>query len=166
MTRMAAKYADGLLYNGSHPRDLAWAAERVGEGLDERPDDRGEFDFAAYASVSVADSEAAAREAARPPVAFIAGSAPEPVLERHGLDTERAAAIGEHVAAGAFTEAFGTVSEGMIDAFSVAGTPETVAGRFAALLETVDSIVVGSPLGPDPGEAIGLAREALRLARR
>jgi len=166
MTRMAAKYADGVLYNGSHPRDIAWAKERVAEGLDERPDGRGEFDFAAYASVSVADSGTTAREAARPPVAFIAGSAPEPVLERHGLDPDRAARVGEHVAAGEFTEAFGTVSEGMIDAFSVAGTPETVAERFADLLETADSLVVGSPLGPEPGEAIGLAREALRLARR
>ena len=166
MTRMAAKYADGILYNGSHPRDIAWAAERVGEGLDERPAKRGDFDFAVYASVSVAESEVAAREAARPPVAFIAGSAPEPVLERHGLDVDRATRVGEHVAAGAFTEAFETVSEGMIDAFSVAGTPETVAERFAVLLETADSLVVGSPLGPEPGEAIALAREALRLARR
>ena len=166
MTRMSAKYADGVLYNGSHPRDIAWAAERVAEGLEERPDARGEFDFAAYASVSVADTEAAAREAARPPVAFIAGSAPDPVLDRHGLDPERAATVGERVAAGEFTEAFDTVSEGMIDAFSVAGTPETVAERFRALLETADSLVVGSPLGPEPGEAIGLAREALRLARR
>ncbi len=166
MTRMSAKYADGVLYNGSHPRDIAWAAERVAEGLEERPDARGEFDFAAYASVSVADTEAAAREAARPPVAFIAGSAPDPVLDRHGLDPERAATVGERVAAGEFTEAFDTVSEGMIDAFSVAGTPETVAERFTALLETADSLVVGSPLGPEPGEAIGLAREALRLARR
>jgi len=163
MTRMSAKYADGVLYNGSHPRDIAWAAERIAEGLDERPAERGDFDFAVYASVSVAESEAAAREAARPPVSFIASSAPEPVLERHGLDTDRASTVGEHIAAGAFTEAFGTVSDGMIDAFSVAGTPETVAERFTALLETADNVVVGSPLGPEPGEAIGLAREALRL---
>ena len=54
MTRMAARYADGVLYNGSHPKDIAWASERVAEGVAERPEDRGEFDFAAYASVSVA----------------------------------------------------------------------------------------------------------------
>ncbi|MFC6736258.1 5,10-methylenetetrahydromethanopterin reductase, partial [Halolamina salina] len=54
MCRMAAKHAEGLLFNGSHPRDLSWAADRVAEGLGERPDHRGEFDFLAYASVSVA----------------------------------------------------------------------------------------------------------------
>ena len=26
MTRMSAKYADGVLYNGSHPRDIAWGS--------------------------------------------------------------------------------------------------------------------------------------------
>jgi 5,10-methylenetetrahydromethanopterin reductase len=59
MTRMAAKHADGVLLNASHPRDFEWAADRVAEGLDERPESRGEFDFAAFASVSVAEDEAA-----------------------------------------------------------------------------------------------------------
>jgi 5,10-methylenetetrahydromethanopterin reductase len=165
MTRMAAKYADGVLYNGSHPRDIAWAADRVGEGLAERPADRGEFDFAAYASVSVAPEADAARDAARPPVAFIAGSAPPPVLDRHDLDAEVAADIGESIAAGAFTEAFGLVTDGMIDAFAVAGTPTQVGDRIDALLTAADSLVVGSPLGPDPETAIELAGEVLRRRR-
>jgi alkanesulfonate monooxygenase SsuD/methylene tetrahydromethanopterin reductase-like flavin-dependent oxidoreductase (luciferase family) len=75
MLRMAGKYADGVLYNGSHRRDVEWAADRVSEGLAERPTDPGAFDFAVYASVSVAASAEDARAAARPPVAFIAGGA-------------------------------------------------------------------------------------------
>lgn len=65
MLRMSAKHADGALVNGSHPRDFAWADERIAEGLDERPDDRGEFDFAAYACVSVAEDGVDAREIGR-----------------------------------------------------------------------------------------------------
>jgi 5,10-methylenetetrahydromethanopterin reductase len=164
MTRMAAKYADGLLYNGSHPRDIAWAGDRVAEGLDERPDERGAFDFAAYASVSVAEDADAAREAARPPVAFIAGSAPGPVLDRHGLDRERANEIGEAISAGEFSAAFEAVSPDMLSAFSVAGTPETVERRFEELLAEADGVVVGSPLGPDLETAIDLAAGALRRA--
>jgi len=156
MTRMAAKHADGVLYNGSHPRDVAWAAERVAEGLAERPDERGDFDLAAYASVSVAEDEAAARGAARPPVAFIAASAAPPLLERHDLDPERAEEIGAAIAAGDFETAFGTVSAAMLDAFCIAGTPETVGERIEAVLEHADSFVAGSPLGPDVGEAIEL----------
>jgi 5,10-methylenetetrahydromethanopterin reductase len=162
MLRMAAKHADGVLYNGSHPRDFEWATEQVEKGLAERPDSRGEFDFAAYASVSVAEDADAARAAARPPVAFIAAGAAPPVLERHGLDAERAARIGEAISAGEFREAFGEVSDAMLDAFCIAGTPEEVEERMAAVLAYADSFVVGSPLGPDLEAAIDLAGAALR----
>ncbi len=163
MTRMSAKYADGILYNGSHPRDIEWAHERVEEGLDERPDHRGEFYLGAYASVSIAEDEAEAREAARPPVAFIAGGAPPPVLERHGLDSELAAEISEAIAGGEFREAFGLVSEEMIDAFAVAGRPETVRERVETILDVADSFVMGSPLGPDLEEAVALMGEQIQF---
>jgi len=162
MCRMAGKHADGLLFNGSHPDDLAWARDRVEEGREDRPDDRGPFDLSAYASVSVGADAEAAREAARPPVAFIVAGAAPPVLDRHGVDAGAAEAIGDHIASGEFTEAFGRVTEAMIDAFSVAGTPEDVADRMAALREHTDGIVVGSPLGPDPEAAIELAADAWR----
>jgi 5,10-methylenetetrahydromethanopterin reductase len=159
MTRMAAKYADGVLYNGAHPRDIAWASDRVAEGLEDRPEERGdrsEFDFVAYASVSVAADDERAREAARPPVAFIAGGAPDPVLDRHDLDPDRAADIGEAIGAGEFSAAFGAVTPAMIDAFCLAGTPETVAERVERILEDAGSVVFGSPLGPDIEAAIEL----------
>ncbi|NHX37900.1 MULTISPECIES: 5,10-methylenetetrahydromethanopterin reductase [Halolamina] len=164
MCRMAAKHADGLLFNGSHPRDLAWAGDRVAEGLEERPDHRGSFDFLAYASVSVASEREVAREAARPPVAFIAAGAPDPVLSRHDVDPERAAAVGERISEGDFTGAFERVSPGMIDAFAAAGTVDDVADRLAAVLEHADGVVCGSPLGPELDEAVELASEALELA--
>jgi 5,10-methylenetetrahydromethanopterin reductase len=162
MIRMSAKHADGVLYNGSHPRDMAWAAEQVETGLEDRPDARGEFDFAAYASVSVADEEAAAREAARPPVAFIAGGAAPPVLDRHGLDHERADEIGAAIEAGEFTEAFGLVTEEMIDAFCIAGTQGQVEEEIAAVMEYADSFVLGAPLGPDLERAVELTGAVLR----
>jgi 5,10-methylenetetrahydromethanopterin reductase len=161
MTRMAAKHADGVLYNGSHPRDIAWASERVAEGRADRSDDRGSFDFAAYASASIAADPEQAREAARPPVAFIAAGAPPPVLDRHGIDHERASDIGDAIAAGSFGTAFEAVSDRMLDSFCIAGTPETVVERIEGLLETADSVVLGSPLGPDPESALELTGEAL-----
>lgn len=160
MCRMAAKHADGLLFNGSHPDDLAWARERVREGLDERPDSRGEFTLAAYASVSVADERQAARDAARPPVAFIAAGAAPPVLERHGVDRERAGEIGENISAGEFAEAFDLVTPAMVDAFCMAGTVEEVAERMGAVREHADAVVVGAPLGPHLKEALTLAAAA------
>ncbi|MFB6079003.1 MAG: 5,10-methylenetetrahydromethanopterin reductase [Halarchaeum sp.] len=161
MLRMAAKHADGVLYNASHPRDVAWAAERVDEGLVERPDSRGEFEFAVFASVSVAADADAAREAARPPVAFIAAGAPDEVLSRHDIDADAARAVGDAIERGDFEDAFGRVTPAMIDAFAAAGTPEEVAARAAALRERADTVVCGSPLGPDRATAIGLLGDAL-----
>ncbi|ELZ56668.1 MULTISPECIES: 5,10-methylenetetrahydromethanopterin reductase [unclassified Haloferax] len=166
MCRMAGKHADGLLFNGSHPDDLAWAREQVDMGVEDRPDPRGEFTLAAYASVSVSEDADAAREAARPPVAFIAAGAAPPVLDRHGIDADRASDIGEKISAGDFSEAFGLVTPAMIDAFSMAGTPDDVADRMDAVLEHADGVVVGSPVGPDLEEAITLAAAAYRSTNR
>ena len=166
MVRMSAKHADGVLLNASHPDDFAWAADRVAEGLAERPDERGEFDFTAYASVSVAEREDAAREAARPPVAFIVGGAAPPVLSRHDIDADLAAEIGATIEAGEFREAFGMVTSAMIDAFSVAGTEETVAERLAEILSYADGVVAGAPLGPDLETAVSLAGAAIDRATR
>ncbi len=161
MIRMSAKHADGVLLNGAHPDDFAWAADRVEEGLKERPGARGAFDFAAFASLSVAEDGEKAREAARPPVAFIAAGAAPPVLDRHDLDAERASEIGSHISGGAFSEAFSLVSEEMIDVFCIAGTPETVENRIRSITEYTDSFVAGSPLGPDIEAAISLAGAAI-----
>ncbi len=167
MCRMAGKRADGLLFNGSHPEDLKWARERVREGQARRSSDAKPtsvsgtgFDLAAYAAVSVAEHSGAARTAAREPAAFIAAGAAPPVLDRHGIDAERAAHIGDLISAGEFSEAFDQVTPSMIDVFAVAGTVEEVADRMAALLDYADSLVVGTPLGPDPEAAIRLAAEA------
>ncbi|ARS89058.1 5,10-methylenetetrahydromethanopterin reductase [Natrarchaeobaculum aegyptiacum] len=164
MLRMSAKHADGTLINAAHPRDLEWAAGQLEQGLADRPDSYGPFEALAFASVSVAADEDEAREAARPPVAFIVGGAAEPVLERHDIDREAASAVSEALERGDLTDAFGHVTPAMIDAFCIAGTTETVAERFEAALEHVDGIVVGSPLGPDLEDAIERASEALELA--
>lgn len=165
MLRMSGKHADGVLVNASHPADLAWSAARIEEGIADRPaDDR--FDAAAFASVSIADDGERAREAARPPVAFIVSGAAPPVLDRHDIDTDRVSEIGKALESGEFTEAFETVTPEMIEAFAIAGTPETVEKKIDAVLEHVDSVVCGSPLGPEKGEAISLLGAVTDRCRR
>jgi 5,10-methylenetetrahydromethanopterin reductase len=161
MIRMSAKRADGLLLNASHPTDVEWAADRVAEGLAERSGDSSGFEFCVYASVSIAEDDAAAREAARPPVAFIAADAAPPLLERHGIEAERADEIGEALEQGAFDAAFEAVTPAMIDAFAVAGQPDVVAQRLETVLSIADGIVVGTPLGPELETAVDLTGEAL-----
>ena len=153
MLRMAADHGDGILINASHPDDFVWSLEQIDE-------DETDAEIVAYTSFSVSEDREAAKKAARQPVAFVASASPPPVLERHGVDAELAAEIGEHVERGEFSTAFGKVSDAMLDAFSVYGTPEECAERVDALYETgVDTVVVGSPLGPEPEGAIRVASE-------
>ena len=159
MLRMAGKHADGVLVNASHPRDLAWSAERIAEGEDDRVVS-GDVDVAAFASVSIAEDADEALTAARPPVAFIAAGAAPPVLDRHGIDHDRAAAIGENIESGEFSRAFELVTDEMLDAFCLAGDPEDVADQIVAVTDHVDSVVAGSPLGPDRETAVALLAEA------
>jgi 5,10-methylenetetrahydromethanopterin reductase len=155
MTKMAAKHADGTLYNGSHPKDLKWARDRVEEMRDERVSN-SEFDLAAYASVSISEDAEEARAAARPPVAFVAAGSPPPVLDRHGIDHDTASEISDAISAGEFETAFNLVTEPMVDAFCIAGTPEDVTEKTEELREYADSVVFASPLGPDIEDAISL----------
>jgi 5,10-methylenetetrahydromethanopterin reductase len=151
MLRMAADHGDGILINASHPDDFDWSLEQIGET---------DAEIVAYTSFSVSEDREAAKKAARQPVAFVASASPPPVLERHGVDAELADEIGGHVERGEFSEAFGKVSDAMLDAFSVYGTPAECAERVDALYETgVDTVVVGSPLGPEPADAIRTASE-------
>jgi len=162
MLRMAAKHGDGVLVNGAHPRDLAWASERIDEGLAARSPHHGAFETVAYASVSVAEDPEAARAAARRPVAFIAAGAPPPVHQRHGIDADRAAAIGDAIGAGEFGRADELVTDRMLEAFAVAGGVDDVAERVRELRPHVDGVVAAAPLGPNPERAVELAGEALR----
>ncbi|MCD2201775.1 5,10-methylenetetrahydromethanopterin reductase [Halobacterium sp. KA-6] len=163
MLRMAGKHADGVLVNASHEKDLAWSADRVAEGEADRVVS-GNPDVAAFASVSIAEDADAALEAARPPVAFIAAGAAPPVLERHGIEAERASDIGDALEAGEFSAAFEKVSERMLAAFCIAGDPEDVAEQLAAVGEHVDSVVAASPLGPNREKAVSLLADAFDAA--
>jgi len=160
MLRMAGKHADGVLVNASHPDDVRWSRERIAEGERERVRE-DPVDVAVYASVSVAEDGDAARAAARPVVAFIAAGAPGAVLDRHGLSRERAERVGERISAGDISGAAGAVSEGMIDAFCLAGTPEEIEPGVEAILDAADGIVAAAPLGPDERAAIELIPRVL-----
>jgi 5,10-methylenetetrahydromethanopterin reductase len=162
MLGMAAKYADGVLINAAHPRDYDWAIDRIDEGRTERSSSREALDVVAYAATSVADDRRTAREAARPPVAFIAGSAAPDLLKRHDIDKAAASRVGTAIEAGEFGEAFDAVTSPMIDAFCIAGTPDTVTERMHALGSYVDGIVAGAPLGPNQDAALEQIASALK----
>lgn len=154
MLRMAGKYADGVLINAAHPTDYAWAAEQIEAGRRDRSRDLADPTVAAFASTSIAEDADSARTAARPAVAFIVAGAPEPVLQRHGIDMDAAGAVRDALSGGDLERAYTLVTVPMLDAFCVAGTRSAVVKRISALFEHVDAFVAASPLGPNRAAAI------------
>ncbi|KXB05606.1 methylene-tetrahydromethanopterin reductase [candidate division MSBL1 archaeon SCGC-AAA382A03] len=157
MLKMAGKRGNGILINASHPKDFDFAVDQIEKGVEEAGRDMDDVDVVAYTSFSIAEDVDSAKEAATPPVAFIAAGVPEVVLERHGIAKEEAEKIGKAIGEGDFGTAFGSVTDEMIDAFALYGTPEQCIEKIKGLKEVgVTQVVAGSPIGPDKKKSMKL----------
>lgn len=162
MLALAGKIGDGVLINACHPRDVEYAVNCVKEGVSEIGKRFSDLDVAAYTSFSVHEDLEKANKAAIPVVAFIVAGSPSQVLERHEIDPEKAEEIREALKANDWGRAFGAVSEEMIRAFSVCGTPNMCIERINQLLKSgISQFVVGSPIGPKVKAAIDLISEKI-----
>ncbi len=152
MLETAGKIGDGVLINASNPKDFAFAVPIIKKAAGDK-----KFDIAAYASFSIDSETKKAKGAVKPVVAFIAAGSPVPVLQRHGLDLAAVETIKGGLAKGDFKTAFGAVSDNMIDAFSIYGTPQEMNEKIAGLTAAgCTQIVAGSPIGADKNKAIRL----------
>ncbi|MEN6329955.1 MAG: LLM class flavin-dependent oxidoreductase, partial [Methanobacteriaceae archaeon] len=121
-----------------------------------------DVDVAAYTCCSIDDDAGKALGAAKIVVAFIAAGSPPPVFERHGLAPDTGAKFGEFLGKGDFGGAIGAVTDELMDAFSVVGTPADFVPKIEALGEMgVTQYVAGSPIGPDKEKSIKLLGEVI-----
>lgn len=160
MLALAAEIGDGVLINASHPSDVERAVKYVREGATKAGKSLDELTISAYTSFSIADSIEKAVKAVIPVVAYIVAGCPEAVLERHGLNPEDASRIREAIVQADWKGAFSKVTNDMIEAFSICGTPETVVEKVSQLVRTgVTQVVVGSPIGPNVRKSIDMIAE-------
>ena len=159
MLELAAELGDGVLINASHPKDFEVARENIEAGLKKAGEK--EFDVVAYASMSVDKDRDKARNSARIVVAFIVAGSPDVIFERHGISMDEVAKVREALN-NAFTKGdWGgvakSVTDEMIDTFSISGTPDDVVERINELSKAgVTQVVAGSPIGPDKKKSIQL----------
>jgi len=152
MLKLAGEIGDGALVNASHPRDFEFALKMLKEGALGR--DFSQFDVGAYTSFSVASNREKAIAAAKPVVAFITAGSPPDVIKRHGIPEEDYTRLTSAFKEG-FKQAIETVTDDMMSAFSIYGTPDDCIEQIHELVGAgVTQIVVGSPIGPDRMEAI------------
>jgi 5,10-methylenetetrahydromethanopterin reductase len=152
MLETAGLIGDGALINASNPKDFAFAVPIIKKAAGEK-----KFDIAAYTSFAIDTETKKAKGAVKPVVAFIAAGAPVPVLQRHGLDLNAVNTIKGGLATGDFKTAFGAVSDSMIDAFSIYGTPAEMNAKIDGLKAAgCTQIVAGSPIGPNKNTSMRL----------
>lgn len=156
MLELAGAIGDGVLINAAHPQDFEYARKQIEKGVTAAGRDLSKIDIVAYASCSVDYDLEKAKKKAREVVAFIVAGSPDEVLKRHGIPVEEKNRIMESLAKGDFG-VFETVTDQMLGAFSICGTPGEVVEKISELLKVgVTQVVIGSPIGPKKGNSISL----------
>ena len=155
MLKLAAKIGDGVLINASHPEDVKEAMAHIRKGAEKVGRDLSGFDVVVYTSFSTHKEREKARKAALPVVAFIVAGCPPPLLEKHGISLEKATKLKNALNEGKWDEAFSSVTDDMMESFSICGTPEECSEKIAEMFELgVTQFVMGSPIGPKVHKAI------------
>ncbi|OUJ18120.1 Coenzyme F420-dependent N5N10-methylene tetrahydromethanopterin reductase Mer [Methanonatronarchaeum thermophilum] len=151
MLEMAGLVGDGVLINASHPKDIEVGMERVLHGRENSDyNPKGDIEVVAHTCFSVDSDREKALDAVRPVIAFVAATAPEKVIERHNISLEERDRLQDKIRKDRFGEAKKLVTDKMIDAFSISGTPGECKDRIEELISKgVDTIVFGSPYGPE-----------------
>jgi 5,10-methylenetetrahydromethanopterin reductase len=162
MLHLAGSMGQGVLVNASHPRDFEFASKCIKKGIAEANRKPSDVDIAAYASVSVDQKMEKATKAATPVVAFIVAGSPPVVLERHNINPESVKPIADALGKGDFPTAFGAVTDDMLDAFCIRGTPAECTEKIAALQKVgITQFVFGSPIGPKKRISMELASKEI-----
>jgi 5,10-methylenetetrahydromethanopterin reductase len=162
MLQMAGSIGQGVLVNASHPLDFEFAMKQIRKGIADAKRKPSDVDISAYASVSVDQKMDKATKAAIPVVAFIVAGSPAVVLERHGISTESVGPITKGLGKGDFPAAFGAVTDDMLDAFCIRGTPAECVEKIKALQKVgITQFVFGSPIGPKKRVSMELASKEI-----
>lgn len=163
MVRTAGEIADGLL---GHPVcSLRWTREVVlpamALGLQRSQRRREDFHFCAAALCAIGRDVREARRAAAASIAHYATvTAFEPVFARHGFEAPLQS-IHKAFLRGETEAMIAAVSQEMIDAFAVAGTPDHVRKRVSIYGELADSVALSWPEHFLPPDEAAAYREAI-----
>jgi len=149
---LCGEVADGIILTRSTLRTAAQVRVHLAEGARIAGRDPAQIEVTSLLPASVADTREAALAALRPGIAFYCGFFPRynRMMAEHGFATE-AAAIAAAWARDDVETAERAVSDEMIDATSVSGTPEQCRARIEAYRESGIDLPIISPFarGPD-----------------
>ncbi len=149
---LCGEVADGIILTRSTLRTAARVRTHLADGARNAGRDPNRIEVTSLLPASVGDTRGAAFAVLRPGTAFYCGFFPRynRMMAEHGFVAE-AAAIAEAWARGDRESAERAVSDAMIDATSVSGTPEQCRARIEAYRQSGIDVLIISPFarGPD-----------------
>lgn len=154
MTEVCGEIADGIILTRSTLKTGAEVRANLAAGAARAGRDAGAIAVTSLLPTAVAESREAALARMRPGLAFYAGFFPRynRLIAAHGF-AEEAAAVAEAWARGDRAAAEAAVSDAMVDATSVAGTPEQCRTRLDAYRSSGIDVPIISPFARGPGAA-------------
>jgi len=152
MTELAGEIGDGVILTRSTLKTGAQVRQWVAAGAARAGRDASRIAVTSLLPTVVAESRPDALAALRPGLAFYAGFFPRynRLMAEHGF-AEEAAAIAAAWAKGDRDAAERAVSDPMIDASSIAGTPEQCRERIEAYRQSGIDLPILSPFARGPG---------------
>ena len=149
---LCGEVADGIILTRSTLQTAAQVRAHLAEGARRASRDPAKIEVTTLLPTSVGDTREAALAALRPGIAFYCGFFPRynRMMAEHGFASE-AATIAEAWARGDREAAERAVSDAMIDATSISGTPEQCRARVEAYRQSGIDLPILSPFarGPD-----------------
>ena len=156
MRRATGRTAEGWLPHNIPFEDLPDAFETIAETARERGRDPDDIAVAPYVPSAVSEDRSRARDAIRGHIAYYVGSGEGYRNAVGNRFPDVAESIAEAWRSGDREQARETVTDGMVDALGVAGTPDEARERFEAVAE-IDAI--DEPLISIPGGASSEIKE-------
>jgi alkanesulfonate monooxygenase SsuD/methylene tetrahydromethanopterin reductase-like flavin-dependent oxidoreductase (luciferase family) len=152
MVALCGEIADGVILTRSTLATAAHVRKQMAEGAQRSNRDVSGIAVTSLLPTVVADSRPEALAALRPGLAFYAGFFPRynRLMAEHGF-AEEAAAIAAAWARGDREAAERAVSDALIDATSVAGTPAQCRERIEAYRQSGIDVPILSPFARGPG---------------
>jgi len=158
--KTAGMIGDGALINASNPKDFEVSIPLCKEGMEEVG--REYFDIVAYTCFSVDEDSNKAKNAAKIVVGFIVAGSPDLVFKRHNIDLEDVKKIREALGRFDFGTLKKSVTDEMLNAFSICGSPDECIAKIGKLYDVgVTQIVAGSPVGPNMEKSIKIIGEEI-----
>jgi alkanesulfonate monooxygenase SsuD/methylene tetrahydromethanopterin reductase-like flavin-dependent oxidoreductase (luciferase family) len=168
----ALPYCDGIIIGGEFITlvQAGMLATHMGSIVESRGEGSS-FKKMCEINVSVSRDRRAARDFAKKYVCHGISRQPDPVLERLGIDVERVQTVRTAFSRGGTVEQVaGLVTDDMVDAIFVAGTPDECVDRLRPYLDEATTHgfdhVLLAKLGPDYGEAINILGSGILPAIR